>query len=136
MKLYKGKNKFDKDQLSFVVEVMLTACVDAVESSLPQTPYDVHNSRHNKETSLSILSTSLYNLGLNLSILYANITDDGMSVEDALDIVDIERKIKTLINLRFSDRWKGFDLNKPIHNIYIKTSVNRFINSCFDHSKI
>jgi hypothetical protein len=133
MSMYKGK-RFDKAQLEFIVEVMITSCIDTVESWLPMSPAEVKDFQFTTQRIdfNQHVATAMEQLGWNLSILYAQVSDDGMGVGDSLEIVKLEKPLNDMIADRINKNWKGFVDGQKIHNIDTKSLARRFVKKCFD----
>ena len=87
---YKGK-KFTREQLEFIVEVMLTSAVDQVScvaDPCSKCPNDYI------ETCIAVVSEKV---GWDLSILYAQLTDDGMGTGDAMDTCGITEFLENFV---------------------------------------
>jgi hypothetical protein len=95
MKPYKG-SKFTQQQLVFIVEAALVSCVDGIESGMPTSIGSVEERKnldpHRKGESIHMLNMyelgTLETTGMFLSVLYAQLTDDGMGSYDALVCAD------------------------------------------------
>lgn len=126
-------SRFNKKQLYFIANVMFTSCIDTVESALPQHKNDIPFVP--KESVKDILSTALQSLGWNLSILYAQLNDDGMAVSEAIDASKIESHLNNLIN----DRYNGIfqytmkDGSTKIHIIDATQLARNFIDQNFNY---
>lgn len=82
--MYRGEKMFDREQLVFMVEVIMASAFDNVESVLP--PNVTPEEYLQKEGSISTwINSAVESAGWNLSILYAQLTGDGMGVGDAVD---------------------------------------------------
>lgn len=82
--MYKGSRKFSREQLVFMVEVIMASAFDNVESVLPPnvTPEEYERNEGNIST---WVNSAVDSAGWNLSILYAQLTGDGMGVGDSVD---------------------------------------------------
>ena len=85
--MYKGTKKFDRDQLFFVVEAILCSAFDRVESCLPPTtPKSDRLLRDSSNQLESYQRGAVECAGMALAVLYAQLTDDGIGIGDALDL--------------------------------------------------
>ena len=112
MKAYSKKEpKFTKAQLIFVVDVMITSAIDAIDASLPykrDIPKNIFDGMVNgiKEK-----------LGFDLSIFYAQITGDGIGCCDVMEMtkmdcyLDVEKKKKVNTNKMQTRLVKGWFRN-------------------------
>ena len=98
MKAYSKKEpKFTKAQLIFVVDVMITSAIDAVDASFP-----CNKSSHDIPKIIfdGIVNGVIEKLGFDLSIFYAQITGDGIGCCDVMEMtkmdcyLDVEKKKK------------------------------------------
>lgn len=82
--MYRGKKKFDREQLVFMVEVIMASTFDNSENILPPnvTPKEYEK---NIIAFRGWINSSIETAGWNLSILYAQLTGDGMGTCDAID---------------------------------------------------
>lgn len=89
--------KFGKEQLILVVNCMIGSFVSMITSSFPAMPetdpteeeiklWNTFKKQESPSDPPTFLSNALWHLGWNLSILYAQVTDDGMGESDALDL--------------------------------------------------
>lgn len=102
MSMYKGTRSFDREQLVFMVDVILTAAVDRAESCLPPcVPIDDYYDYGEEMESWIIAGVET--AGMSLAILYAQLTDDGMGAGDALDIIHFREAVNALIDERVND---------------------------------
>ena len=133
--MYKGKKRFDREQLVFIADVMITSFVDTVESRLPQAPGDLQVFLTRKDAFNTFHDGALESLGWNLSILFAQVTEsagigDGMGVSDALHYLG--DFIAPLIKQRTSGRWKGFKEGGKIHTINTRKLAVLFVDAVFN----
>lgn len=108
MQSYTGP-KFTREQLVFVADVMLSSAIDVVTSHLPgryiegppgpEWDQEV-NSYGGAESIFDTFEQALVSLGWNLSILYAQLTGDGIGTSDVLEIANL-RQILT----QFTNDW-------------------------------
>lgn len=91
------KTKLDREQAIFVVECILTAAVDQVEGCLPTGGLDYAYIERNRAVLEAYCNGSVESAGMAISIFYAQQTDDGMGVGDALTCCDnFDKKIDVL----------------------------------------
>jgi len=85
MKAYSKKEpKFTRAQLIFVVDVMITSAIDAVDASLP------YNKSIPKIIFVGMVNGIKEKLGFDLSIFYAQITGDGIGCCDVMEMTKME----------------------------------------------
>ena len=123
--MYKGRRKFTRDQLLFIVEVMISSAVDTFEGQLRQ---------HSTDKKTKVVPW-LQELGWNLSILYAQLNDDGMGTGDATDILSykgfsLEDYLLALQKHRNRNDWNHLDDNR-IHDIPIEELTKVFVDVAF-----
>jgi hypothetical protein len=129
--------KFTKKQLNLVVEVMILAFIDTIQEKIDGIKDDAFHykrsiSLEQRSWVISCKDEALEYLGWNLSILYAQITDDGMGTYDAVSVIGLEDTL---------DNWFQTTLNKPrlnageIGNIYrdidVKEISKKWVNEVF-----
>ena len=74
--------KFTKSQLIFATETILIGALDRIASGLPdQVSYEA---RFNAQKLSSYDKGALEGAGMSLAVLYAQLTDDGLGIGDAL----------------------------------------------------
>lgn len=97
---------FTKKQIEFVVEVMIASTINVVTSNIPLRWMDGLKDREwenekkgqwRRDTG-ELINGTVQTLGWNLSILYAQITGDGMGVADALEIAKLGETIELWAN--------------------------------------
>jgi len=125
--MYKGSKRFDREQLIFVAEVMIAACIDTVEELLPQSQGDYFDRVRVEYTT----QTTKESLAWNLSIFYAQLTNDGIGCGDVRDIVqEFESELDKLIKTRLDPAWPGF-IDAKRHNIDTRKHAEIFVTACF-----
>lgn len=92
MSMYKGQRKFDKEQLIFVVECILIGALDRLENLADD--FDDERS-----SSLELYEKgALEGAGMALGVFYAQLTDDGLGIYDALVCADdFHLKLENLV---------------------------------------
>lgn len=97
MKSYTGR-KFQKNQLQFVVEVMISSTIEFLINTIPARYMDgSHDDQwktalEDKQKNINIpeaIWSSTCTLGCSLSIFYAKVTNEGMGEADALEICSL-----------------------------------------------
>ena len=123
----------DKSQLTFVVEVMIKACIDTVKDVLPTSPlFTTSEANAHREVANLVSVTAVTSLGWNLSILYAQTSDgDGISPGDAIDIVGICKHVGDLIAERLDKNWQGLKVGEKVHSIDTVKLAENFVNKLF-----
>jgi hypothetical protein len=112
MKAYSKKEpKFTRAQLIFVVDVMITSAIDAIDASLP---FKGDISRNNFDGMVNGIKEKL---GFDLSIFYAQITKDGIGCCDVMEMTDMENVLADFI-----------DEDKKVNTTQIAT---KFVNDLF-----
>jgi hypothetical protein len=93
--------KFNQKQLVFVAETILKACLDRIESILP-TSTNVQPTIDNGMECYSdgVIETA----GMSLAIFYAQLTDDGLDIGDALAAAE---NFNTTCNLLIKSSWEN-----------------------------
>lgn len=134
---YNGKNRFDRAQLIFATSVMIASYVDMVEETLPSSPNE--QSHYSRETSEHSEHYGMRSLGWNLSILYAQLRDDGdgISTGDVIDLLEktgLRDQVKSLIALRFFSGWQGFKEGDLTHNVNYSTIAEAVVEKLFNSS--
>ena len=89
MKKYPKKSaKFTREQLIFIVEVMINSAIGAVDCNRPDVmdiPQNVFN---------TLIQGILEKIGFDLSILYAQLTGDGIGCCDVREMTRIDDVIE------------------------------------------
>ena len=112
--MYQGTKRFDRDQLEFMVDVILCAAVDCIEAGLPQSPnkVDREDFESRKEEFDNWTAGCLETAGHGLAVLWAQTAGedigDGMGTGDALEESKLEPLVEKMITERTSKNWKGF----------------------------
>jgi hypothetical protein len=106
---YKGKRKFDKNQLVLMVNVAMEGAMDRIESYLPQGISDEDKRDWNERSQYfnAHVSSCIETMGMTIAILYAQLTDDGLGIGDVIEASGIESVIEKMTKKRLSPRWKG-----------------------------
>jgi hypothetical protein len=88
--MYKGKKPFTKEQAVFVVEVILQAALDRIESGAPtciawEDRLGMLNEYDKEPKELTAFERgAIESAGMSLGIFAAQLTDEGLGVYDAL----------------------------------------------------
>ena len=93
MSMYNGKKKFDRKQLVFIVDVILSAAVDRIDSVLPDSISHEEYKENEREIE-SWINSAIEIAGMGMAILYAQLTGDGLGIGDALDIIQFDIVIR------------------------------------------
>lgn len=88
--MYRGKVSFTQEQLIFAVDAAISAAIDRIDSGLPTSGLAngerIAAMRLNNASDLSSWDNSaLETCGMFLGILYAQLTEDGLGIGDAID---------------------------------------------------
>lgn len=97
---------FDREQLVYVTEVILTSALDLVVDLLPHDPDCFHPRRtsHTNQEIQIVSESVIYSAGKSLSILFSRSTDDGLSEMDALYCAgSFDLALRKLINFAWTD---------------------------------
>lgn len=85
--IYRGNQRFDREQLVFMVDCILIAALDRIEESLPHNGISALD---RAEFVKEVTKPSYYEYGgletagMALAVLYAQLTNDGLGIYDAL----------------------------------------------------
>lgn len=153
--LYQGKKKFDRPQLVFMVEAILIGALDRIESGLPdQCAWDDRVAILGEKKAKSMCSYeygALEAAGMSLAVLYAQLTDDGLGIGDALAIANhFDDKVEEFVALVWKDKGKkvkkrqkqlrgdSYNPDKEIYDFLFpgkrpleKESAEAFVETCF-----
>lgn len=106
MSMYKGTKKFDREQLIFMADVILSSSIDRIESCLPDCiPLKVYE--ENREGIDKWITACIETAGMSLAILYAQLTDDGLGAGDAIDIIGFSEFVDKFVAERTDPNWDG-----------------------------
>ena len=122
---YKGK-KFTKSQLVFIVEAILCSAFDSVDGQLPPC-VSKEEYEKNKDGIGSYFDGIREQVGMSLSVLYAQLTGDGMASCDALSIINYDKELDLFIAKRLQDSNSECP---DAHSLAIC-----FVKECFDKLK-
>lgn len=107
---FKGQ-RFTRDQLVFVVEATLTSAIDRIESNMPtsgMTWKDRQSYVPNLDTHPGRLSGyeqgALECAGMAIAVLYAQLTDDGIGIGDAIHCAG---KFDEAVNAWVATTWQN-----------------------------
>jgi hypothetical protein len=86
-------NRFDRDQIIFVAELILVAALDRIESCMPTAGITWEerlkgvNGYHSDAAKITAYEAgALETAGMALAVFYAQLTDDGLGIGDALGV--------------------------------------------------
>jgi len=95
--MYRGKRRFSREQLIFVVQVILCSATDRVDACLPTS------SGLKMTADLTFIAGATEAAGMGLAVLYAQLTGDGLGIGDALAIAEnFDEKLHHL----YEEAWK------------------------------
>jgi len=113
--------KFTREQLVFIVEAIYTALLDRVQSSLPSS-IGLEDFRANEKEIRASFQPMIETASLAISVIYAQLTDDGMEILGPAE----------------SMQWQGFigwlvdaDIDRTIKLIPQLTPKVHFASSAF-----
>ena len=124
--MYRGKTKFDREQLIFVVESILTGAVDMVEGMLPTSISweELQLVEHEETADLSEYQRgAIASAGMSLSIFAAQLLNDGIGSSDALVAAgDFGTRMENFVRASWQDEGQPvFDkINKSNGNYNVK----------------
>jgi hypothetical protein len=91
MKAYpKTSQKFTREQLIFIADVMIASAIDSIDSC------DISSDK--REIFCAMIEGVKEKLGFDLAILFAQITDDGIGCCDVMSITNVEKVIANYID--------------------------------------
>jgi hypothetical protein len=96
--LYRGATRFDREQLTFVVQTILIGALDRIESMLPTNVGEKEADVRLDDLLLelnALTDCALSTAGMSLGVLYAQLTNDGLGVDDALTAAGEFREVCT-----------------------------------------
>lgn len=125
--MYKGKTPFSREQSIFVVEAILCSVLDRIESGLPscidwKDRKDYANRIDNDPLSMSAYDRgAMEAAGMALGVFYAQLSDDGLGIYDALacasvNDVDFPTACERLISESWADKGKRIKKRLKINN--------------------
>lgn len=111
---YQGK-RFDREQLVFIVEVALVSALDRIESGMPTSGIDwkerLHYANGIDKDAKSLTSwdrSAMETAGMALGVLYAQLTDDGLGIGDALACAGrFDKAVEEWVELTWADEGKA-----------------------------
>jgi len=107
--LYKGEEKFTREQLVFFVECSLISVIDSIDHGLPHSAEweeRVECNRPRDPCALSDYETgALESAGMAIAILYADLTGDGISYGDVLECTRVGHSFYEACEKLVYDSW-------------------------------
>lgn len=110
---YRGNLNFDREQLVFMVDTILIGALDRIESGLPTSSVSYKERKEQLHPSPPA-SMSWYErgaleaAGMSLGVLYAQLTDDGLGIGDALHCADkFDEACENLVHDTWIDEGKA-----------------------------
>jgi len=102
MSMYKGQQRFTKEQVIFTAQVIICAAIDRVESCVPNcTPANEWESRGDELR--AYISGATETAGMGLAVLYAQLSGDGLGISDAIAIIGLDKELDHFIDARILD---------------------------------
>lgn len=102
--MYEGIVPFDTKQKVFVCEVIMSAALDRIECILPPDTDEVSWKRNGgllaDGANRAWISSAKEVAGMGLATFYAQIMNDGMTIQDALDLSGFERAVDRFVERR------------------------------------
>ena len=138
MSMYRGKQRFDRQQLVFVVEAALRAAWDRIDSGLPESiswsDRLAHvNELHPQANGLLVWDrAALETAGMFLGILYAQLTNEGLGIGDVLACAD---RFDDVCEKLVADAWanEGRDyVDSPSSKPDFQAHAEVFVQETFD----
>lgn len=87
--MYKGQNKFDREQLVFVVDAVFDGAFDRIASSLPNC-IDHHEYLNRLAEINDFILGAISVVGQTLPVLFAQLTGEGMGTGDFAEFAEFE----------------------------------------------
>ena len=127
--MYKGTRKFDREQLVFMVDVILCSAMDRIGSSLPdEVPLDEYY-EHEKEIEAWI-NSAIETAGMGMAVLCAQLTGEGLGIGDALDIIGFDMFVRDFKIERLNPNWEGLKAGE-LHTPDCRSLAEKFVNEVF-----
>ena len=128
--MYKGKQKFSKEQFVFVIESIFDGLVDRIESSLPSAVGMKDYEDCTRESLEHSLSPMIESASMAVAIIYAQTTeDDCMEIMEAAEAMGWEDTINAYI--KDNVKRKGKYLPRERITPCIHKKVVKFVESVF-----
>lgn len=105
--MYRGSERFTREQLVFVIEAAMCAVLDKVAGIMPQTEGD--KKYCDKTAAESYQFGALYQFGIFVPILWAQLNNDGMGTNDFYGFEEFDAVITKFIE----DKWKNPGICHP-----------------------
>lgn len=94
MSMYRGTQRFTKEQMIFMVEVHLNAAIDRIDcATLPLSLSDDEQMAKDR----AYIEGAKETAGMGLATIYAQLTDDGMGIHDALEHIKFDDVLENYI---------------------------------------
>lgn len=91
-RMYKGERQFSREQIVFMVEVIVASAFDQIDTQIQY----INDQKYNK-TILTYCDGVVDTAGMSLAILYAQLTGDGMSPGDVLEITKLGKEFENFV---------------------------------------
>lgn len=93
--------KFDRDQLVFVVDVMFMGVIDKIQGCLLPVNDNLKGTDEEKDI-VNYVAGCRYTIGIQLPILYAQLTGDGMGTGEFPQFDVFERRVEKFKEIQWS----------------------------------
>lgn len=105
--MYRGRERFTREQLVFVVEAALAGALDKVDGAMPQSksdiPYFEKQSDAEKHGLLQFQWGAVNQVGIFVPILWAQLNGDGMGTNDFYGWSEFEQMVEDFIQAKKAD---------------------------------
>ena len=109
--LYQGKRRFTQEQVTFMAECLLLGALDMIECGLPTSiTWEERNTGKHPKALTGYEQGALESVGEALSILFAQLTRDGMGCYDALVCAgNFDDAVETMMREAWKDQGKSYN---------------------------
>jgi hypothetical protein len=109
--MYRGQERFTREQLVFVVEAALAGAFDKVDGAMPQTEGDKEtwNQDFNEAERVQFQYGAIQQVGIFVPILWAQLNGDGMGTNDFYGWAEVEAAYEKFL----VDKWENPSIFHP-----------------------
>jgi len=112
MNMYRGTRKFDREQLVFMVDVILDSAMDRIATALPDE-LDFETCNMNMKSVDAWIISATETAGTGMAVLYAQLTGEGIGIGDCLSFSRFETFVQYFKEKRLDPNWTGLNNGDP-----------------------
>ena len=127
MDMYFSERSFDREQLIFIADVILTSALDRIASCIPSS-FSLKNYEDNHEVIEAWINSAKETAGTGLATLYSQMIEDEIGIIEILDAIGFNKLIDNFIKNKNSNDNEELPNCRPLAKKYVKITFGDFLS--------